>query len=599
MKLPRKLPMKLRTRLFLSISAVITVALFGLFIGLIGMTQMARTQENLLQSHYAVIDTTQQLRHLFGDQLATLAIRPIDRNTLDRQQRELISYLDEAIERTRAPGREGLEDIRERYLAFMTELGQPDAEGRLRSLDSARFARAFTAIRDALTDVQRAALEGIRHEGVESRKQATWLSILLGTVALMVLIIGFLTAHTMARRFVGPIEKLAKAADRIGQGDFQIVLPMSPIAELSSLSRRFGVMASALQQFNETNIAALKGGQRRLQAVLDCIDDGLLIVARDGTLEHANPVAERQLGWDTERIGVPLGEALAHPELDEAVRLVLAGQSREDPQEDLALEIGGEQRLLAWRLIPFGQPNVEVEGAVMVLRDVTDQRAFERVRNEFVLRASHELRTPVTGMHMAFGLLRERLHFQPDAREQDLIETVDEEMRRLVRLINDLLNFSRYQTGQQKLELSACSPSGLLQETRARFEASAAEHGTELKLEIEDNLPLLNLDRTQMERVLDNLVTNALRHTTRGGHICLQARRHTDRVIISVEDNGEGIPYSQQARIFEPFVQVGRKKGGAGLGLALCKEITRLHGGRIGIHSRVEHGTIVYMALPV
>ena len=75
--------------------------------------------------------------------------------------------------------------------------------------------------------------------------------------------------------------------------------------------------------------------------------------------------------------------------------------------------------------------------------------------------------------------------------------------------------------------------------------------------------------------------------------------RHTDRVIISVEDNGEGIPYSQQARIFEPFVQVGRKKGGAGLGLALCKEITRLHGGRIGIHSRVEHGTIVYMALPV
>nr|WP_188983305.1 ATP-binding protein [Pseudomonas matsuisoli] len=591
--------MKLRTRLFLSISAVITVALFGLFIGLIGMTQMARTQENLLQSHYAVIDTTQQLRHLFGDQLATLAIRPIDRNTLDRQQRELISYLDEAIERTRAPGREGLEDIRERYLAFMTELGQPDAEGRLRSLDSARFARAFTAIRDALTDVQRAALEGIRHEGVESRKQATWLSILLGTVALMVLIIGFLTAHTMARRFVGPIEKLAKAADRIGQGDFQIVLPMSPIAELSSLSRRFGVMASALQQFNETNIAALKGGQRRLQAVLDCIDDGLLIVARDGTLEHANPVAERQLGWDTERIGVPLGEALAHPELDEAVRLVLAGQSREDPQEDLALEIGGEQRLLAWRLIPFGQPNVEVEGAVMVLRDVTDQRAFERVRNEFVLRASHELRTPVTGMHMAFGLLRERLHFQPDAREQDLIETVDEEMRRLVRLINDLLNFSRYQTGQQKLELSACSPSELLQETLARFEASAAEHGTELKLEIEDNLPLLNLDRTQMERVLDNLVTNALRHTTRGGHICLQARRHTDRVIISVEDNGEGIPYSQQARIFEPFVQVGRKKGGAGLGLALCKEITRLHGGRIGIHSRVEHGTIVYMALPV
>ena len=115
-------------------------------------------------------------------------------------------------------------------------------------------------------------------------------------------------------------------------------------------------------------------------------------------------------------------------------------------------------------------------------------------------------------------------------------------------------------------------------------------------MEAQPELPRLYADQVQLERVLDNLLGNALRHTAEGGQIRLQARRHGERVIISVEDNGEGIAYGQQGRIFEPFVQVGRKKGGAGLGLALCKEIVQLHGGRMGVYSRPGQGTQFYMA---
>ncbi|MNN17502.1 Alginate biosynthesis sensor protein KinB [compost metagenome] len=235
----------------------------------------------------------------------------------------------------------------------------------------------------------------------------------------------------------------------------------------------------------------------------------------------------------------------------------------------------------------------------MVLHDVTEQRAFERVRSEFVLRASHELRTPVTGMHMAFGLFRERAHFAPDSREADLLDTVNEEMQRLMQLINDLLNFSRYQNGLQKLTLTPCSIEDLLEQAQTRFAESASEKEIDLLVEVQGPLPWLQADQLQLDRVLDNLIDNALRHTGSGGRIRLQARRHGDRVIISVEDNGEGIAYGQQGRIFEPFVQVGRKKGGAGLGLALCKEIVQLHGGRMGVYSRPGQGTQFYIALTV
>ena len=235
----------------------------------------------------------------------------------------------------------------------------------------------------------------------------------------------------------------------------------------------------------------------------------------------------------------------------------------------------------------------------MVLHDVTEQRAFERVRSEFVLRASHELRTPVTGMHMAFGLLRERLSVAPGSREADLCETISEEMQRLNQLINDLLNFSRYQSGLQKLELAPCAIDELLNRACQRFAAVANDKQIELQVELTTPLPHIQVDPAQLDRVLDNLLDNAVRHTSTGGRIRLHARRHAERVIISIEDNGEGIAYGQQGRIFEPFVQVGRKKGGAGLGLALCKEIIQLHGGRMGVYSRPGQGTQFYMALPV
>ena len=113
----------------------------------------------------------------------------------------------------------------------------------------------------------------------------------------------------------------------------------------------------------------------------------------------------------------------------------------------------------------------------------------------------------------------------------------------------------------------------LLEAARQRFEVNAAEQDVQLKLELQQPLPTLMLDRQQIERVLDNLLSNALRHTPRGGEVRLLARHHGERLILSVEDNGEGIPYSQQARIFEPFVQIGRRRGGPDWGLPYARKL--------------------------
>jgi NtrC-family two-component system sensor histidine kinase KinB len=591
-----KWPMKLRTRLFLSISALITVALLGLMLGLVSVLQMTAAQQASVSNTTHVLEIGLKLRQNLGEQLMLI----LDAQTSPQSLRALQDNFQDLLDQGLAQGgeRTGFNKASSNYQAFLSAYRQSPAPANSMGADQPLGA-AFNQVRTDLIDSHKLAIDYITRSEQLSRDRALLVSGVLGLTGLVVLMLGFFTAHNIARRFGQPIEALAKAADQLGQGNFDVTLPVSQAIEVNQLTRRFGLMAEALRKHQETNVDELLAGQQRLQAVLDSIDDGLLIIDRQGHLEHLNPVAQRQLGWSNNRLGSPLAEALQRPELEQQLRQVLRGGSLDRPPEDLSIEVDEESRLLSYSLTPVSHPQGPILGAVMVLHDVTEQRAFERVRSEFVLRASHELRTPVTGMHMAFGLLRERVKFPPQARENDLLETIGEEMQRLTQLINDLLNFSRYQSGLQKLELAPCAIDELLERAQVRFSEQASVKQIELIKALEPPLPRIQADIAQLDRVLDNLLHNAIRHTGSGGRIRLHARRHAERVIISVEDNGEGIAYGQQGRIFEPFVQVGRKKGGAGLGLALCKEIVQLHGGRMGVFSRPGQGTQFYMALPV
>jgi NtrC-family two-component system sensor histidine kinase KinB len=588
--------MKLRTRLFLSISALVTVALLGLLLGLVSVLQMATMQQQLVRDTTHSLEVGLKLRQNLGEQLNLI----LDDDTAPENLRSLQDNFQSLLAKGLEQGgeRTGFSKANSNYQAFLQAYRDSPAPARSMGVDQPLGA-AFNQVRTDLIDSHRQALDLITRSEERSRDRALLVSGVLGLMGLVVLVLGFISAHNIARRFGQPIEALATAADQLGKGNFDVTLPVTQAAELNQLTRRFGLMADALRKHQATNVDELLAGQQRLQAVLDSIDDGLLIIDRQGRLEHLNPVAQRQLGWNDSRVGSSLAEALQRPELEQQLRQVLRGGSLDRPPDDLNMEVDEESRLLTYSLTPVSHPQGPILGAVMVLHDVTEQRAFERVRSEFVLRASHELRTPVTGMHMAFGLLRERVKFPPEARENDLLETIGEEMQRLTQLINDLLNFSRYQSGLQKLELAPCAIDELVERAQLRVADQAAHKQIELVSDLEQPLPRIQADPAQLDRVLDNLLHNAIRHTPKGGRIRLHARRHAERVIISVEDNGEGIAYGQQGRIFEPFVQVGRKKGGAGLGLALCKEIVQLHGGRMGVFSRPGQGTQFYMALPV
>jgi NtrC-family two-component system sensor histidine kinase KinB len=434
------------------------------------------------------------------------------------------------------------------------------------------------------------------HERVQSAVYSA------GAAAFGTLLVGLLVALNVSRRLSAPLQEIVAGTRRIAGGDYQVQVPPSSTRELDQLGRQFNAMARALQRFEAMNLERVLREQRQSEAVLQSIDDGLVIFSEDARISHLNPIAARQLGFDARACrDRQLGELLGDDGIDAVVRRCLgsAEDSGKPGVGELHIERAGGTRFLGYSVLPIIGEREQRQGAVMVIRDITEHKAFEQMRNEFVMRASHELRTPVTGIRMGIGMLAEKTPYPAGSRERELFDTVSEELDRLTLLVNDLFDLSRLQANRLPLTLQSSQIKALLDATLQRFTLEAGERQIELRLDAADDLPEVMLDPERFERVLDNLISNALRHTGEGGQVQLCAFADGGRMTIEISDTGCGIEYARQQRVFEPFVQASDTGDGAGLGLAICREIVHQHDGRITLRSTPGLGTTFRIDLPV
>ncbi|HET6906971.1 MAG TPA: ATP-binding protein [Rhodanobacteraceae bacterium] len=426
-------------------------------------------------------------------------------------------------------------------------------------------------------------------------------SLLLWIGGALLIVASIWSSLRLAAMIARPLEQIAAATRSISAGRFDVRVGGAAFSEGNTLGATFNEMAEALAAFHAGDVNKLLSEQRRNETVLNSIDDGLVILDEHVRIERLNPIAARQFGTRVEdALGKSLDEVLGRDDFDAHARLCLrrAHPTGQAAALEVSLGEGMLRRELRCSFMPFADSR---PGLVLVVRDVTAERRFARDRNEFVLRASHELRTPLTGLRMALDLLAERAHFASGSREADLLQTVREETARLTVLLHNLLDISRLR-GPIK-PARPCKPEQAARAALQRFAPRARARRIELYGQIAPDLPELRIDAAECDRVLDNLLDNALRHTLPGGRIglSLAIASGSNELELCVSDNGEGIAAHELQRIFDPFVQVGEKHGAAGLGLTLCREIVERHGGRIEAQSvpGVETRFCVYLPLQV
>jgi signal transduction histidine kinase len=412
-----------------------------------------------------------------------------------------------------------------------------------------------------------------------------------------------LVALALGRSVLEPIRSVTQGARALAQGDVDQVVPVLTHDELGELASTFNTMARTIRDYRNAGTARLVRAQQTAQATIDSFPDPVVVVDTSGAIERANPAARRVLGVSTTDDDTAPVRWEPPPILRPLLTEVLAGgpdQTLTGVEHAVAHREESGERFFLPRVLAIRSNRGSLLGAALVLQDVTRFRLLDELKSDMVSTVSHELKTPLTSVQMAVHLLLEEVVGPLNAKQIELLLAARQDSDRLLAMVNDLLDLTRIEQGRLKLDLRPTPTADLVNEAVGRFEARARDADVTLEAEVGADLPDVLADRERTGHVFDNLIGNALEHTGRGGRVRVAARADGGAVGFTVQDTGEGIAPEHLAHVFEKFYRVpsARKQGGAGLGLAIVREIVQAHGGKVEVASRPGEGSVFGFTLP-
>ena len=441
----------------------------------------------------------------------------------------------------------------------------------------------------------RASLEGV-YSNINN------ITLIYLSAALVTIILSLFLAVLISQEITRPIEEMRKQTLRIARGDFSGQVRVMGNDELGQLAGAVNNLSVRVEEAQESSDSE----RRRLDSVLSHMSDGVLATDRRGNITIVNNMALQLLGVDHEDdlIGKSIIDALDIRH-DYTVRELINSNQKEMISDMTA---GGNNLILNAYFSPIQRESGFISGLVCVLHDVTSQQKEERERKQFVSNVSHELRTPLTSVHSYVEALSDGAWKDKDIAPQ-FLTVIQNETNRMIRMINDLLSLSRMDSGTTKLNLEYVNIKELFNYILNRFDMIIKKDENDQnskKYTIEryftDKDLWVEIDTDKFTQVIDNIMNNAIKYSPDGGVITTRLLETHNHVILSISDQGLGIPRKDLGRIFDRFFRVdkarSRKQGGTGLGLAISKEVINLLGGQIWVDSIEGQGSTFYISLP-
>jgi len=362
-------------------------------------------------------------------------------------------------------------------------------------------------------------------------------------------------------------------------------------------------MAGRIRELRRTDLGKLLVAQQTTEAAIDSLYDPVIVTDSAGTVTRTNPAAERLFGPRESTVGKPIDQVARDVRVAQAVTDVLRSERpvrAESAGTELPWAVDGAQRAFRVRSTPMRDADDHLVGAVTLLEDVTHLSEISRLKSEFIAAASHELRTPLTSLQLGIHLLSESSLGPMTDRQQRVVQVCRDDATRLDRLMLELLDLSKIEAGQTTPVRAAVSAASLARDAAESVRLQADARHVHLQTDLPADLPEVFVDRQQIQRVIINLLTNAIRATPAEGTIALRGARREPEVVFTVTDTGAGIPREYLSRIFEPFVKVpNASQAGSGLGLTIARRIVETHGGRLTVQSEPGRGSTFTFTVPI
>lgn len=450
----------------------------------------------------------------------------------------------------------------------------------------------FQRIKDTADAILRMNQENMVAMDARARRQALSVrgQMYMMLLAATVIAAGFL--FLTGKWILRPITRLTNSAREIRKGNLDLVLPGGSRDEIGQLSEAFNEMTASLREFRRNGQTRLLRIQRSTQQAFDSLPEAIAVLNPEGEVEVATEAAGEAFGLRL-KVRVP---DLPYPWManlfEDALR---KGRTVELEGTEAVVQqfVRNEERFYRPKAVPILDPGGEPAGVVLILHDVTQQRQLDEKKSGAVSAVSHQLKTPLTSIRMAIHLLLEEKVGGISPKQADVLVAAGEDAERLVRIVDELLDIGRIESGKARMDLRPVPPIDLVLQEIEAYRPAARDGGVSLVVDLPATLPQVWVDPARIAHVFANLLSNALKYTPPGGKVTLSAKAEGEFVRFQVSDTGVGIPEKYRPRIFEQFFRVPDQGPGTGvgLGLAIVKDIVEAHGGTVGVESREGTGS--------
>ncbi|MNJ93591.1 Alginate biosynthesis sensor protein KinB [compost metagenome] len=427
---------------------------------------------------------------------------------------------------------------------------------------------------------------------------------IVGAICFM---IAFVLLVNLPLAIVGPIVQLTDSIKQIAAGNYKRRLHFKRKDEFGEVAQSFNTMAQKLEEYTESKLGKILQHKKRIEALIDNMHDAVIGIDEEKRVLFANEPACLLSGLKhAEFEGQKLVEIASSNDL---IRKLLDRINALNQQSEhlVLVQIFAygkdnyfELEVIDINVVPTGEESSQFIGQFILLRNVTSFKERDVAKTNFIGTVSHELKTPIASIRMGIQLLENKRIGALNEEQKDLLEGIADDTERLLKITGELLDIAQVESGTIQMKLNPATIGPIIDYALLANRSMLDQKKIQLQVELEEELPMVFIDNEKTAWVLTNLLSNAIRYSDEGGAICLAVKRMGARVLLRVEDQGQGIPVQYLAKIFDRYFRVpGGTKEGTGLGLSISKEFIESMGGEIDVQSVFGTGSTFFVYLPI
>ncbi|MEO8446155.1 MAG: ATP-binding protein [bacterium] len=612
--------MKLKTWLtysyILMALMVVSVSVFGYYF----IDRIVLASDRILKDNYEsvlylekMIDALDEIdNHVVIEYFGNRNLRSLERNSYDHYKKQFEENLIKEENNYTEPGeRELTEMIKTDFANYIRLSNSAPSDTSLRAYYQNKVSPEYSVIKKTCYEILALNQKAIIQKNDEAKVLSKELALYMIVVSFLALLIAVIVLIKIPNIVINPIKELTRRIRDISEKKYSQKLDIHMNNELGILVDEFNLMSGKLEEYERSNIEKYIAEKKRAEAIVKSMRDGILVIDETNKVVLINHVSEELFGISESNItGKNIYEISNYNNLIKIVSQDLSG-------DDVPSDSNGknknyfrifykdkEEFFLKEIVKVYDESNKNKLGAVIILKNVTGFKELDEIKSGFVATVSHELRTPLSAMSMSLRLLMDKRIGSVNDEQGKLIEAMKQEVKRLLKIVNELLNLSRIESGSEVMKFQNVSIEDIFDGAVTPMLMQFENKKIKFEMNVEKNIPHVKADVNKIAWVLINLLSNAIRYSPENGSILLSAVKSNNEVLVSVKDNGKGIGSNNLNKIFDKFMQIDAgnlesSKSGVGLGLAISKEFVNAHGGKIWVKSEVGKGTVFYFTIPV